>query len=191
MACLLITFLVLTTYSVRAEPPGYLTYAQIESELIKLASNNPLRTHLYSIGKTVEGRNIWVMSLANSHPETHVLLRPEVKFIGGIHGNELGPVDVLMRFIKELLMNPNNDTRITEILDSIRVHVLVQLNPDPSRFVLEDNCTSHLGNNNSNNYDLNLNFPDKFFCQRDPMQPETLAIIEWLESQRFIICEMI
>lgn len=170
-----------------AEPPGYQTYDQVVTQLKKHASDHPKRTYLYSIGKSVQGRDLWVMAIANSQPDTHVVLRPEVSFTGCTHGNELSISEVLMRFINELLNNPNNDVRITEILDTTRVHVLVRLNADTGSQVTSDNCTSIVGSNNTNNYDLNQNYPDRFFCQRDPIQPETLAVIEWLESQRFLL----
>ena len=32
-----------------------------------------------------------------------------------------------------------------------------------------------------------MNFPDKFFCQRDPLQPETLSVLGWLDSNRFLL----
>jgi hypothetical protein len=104
-----------------------------------------------------------------------------------MHGNELSIGEVLLRFINLLLINPDNDIRINDILDNTRVHILPWMSPDTSRLVTVDNCTSRFGNNNSNNYDLNLNFPDRWFCNQDPLQPETLAILEWLESERFFL----
>lgn len=170
-----------------AEPPGYLTYDQIVTQLKQHTEVHPNRTYLYSIGKTVKGRDIWVLALSNSQPDTHVLLRPEVKYVSNIHGQELATGELLMRFIDDLLNNPSNDSRINEILDTTRLHVLVHLDPDTSSLVLRDNCTSFTGNNNSNNYDINMNFPDRFFCQADPMQPETLAVLEWTDSMRFLL----
>lgn len=170
-----------------AEPPGYQTYEEQSAELVRLAREHPSRAHLHSIGRSVQGRELWVLSMASRRPEAPELLRPEVKFVGNVHGNELVIGEVLMRFITDLLTNPSKDARIDEILNTTRVHVLVRLNPDPGRLVLADNCTDRTYGNNSNNYDLNMNYPDRWFCQRDPMQPETLAMIEWLESQRFLL----
>lgn len=44
-----------------------------------------------------------------------------------------------------------------------------------------------VGRNNSNNYDLNRNFPDQFFNVADPLQPETLAVMAWLRSYPFVL----
>lgn len=79
---ILIVALSLMSRTIVSEPTGYRTYKDISTELAKIARENPLRTYLYSIGKSVEGRDLWVMAIANSHPDSHVLLRPEIKFIG-------------------------------------------------------------------------------------------------------------
>ena len=67
---------------VLAEPSGYRNYEQISAELVKFTQDYPTKTYLYSIGKSVENRNLWVLTIANSLPKEHVKLRPEIKFIG-------------------------------------------------------------------------------------------------------------
>lgn len=44
-----------------------------------------------------------------------------------------------------------------------------------------------MGRNNSNNYDLNRNFPDQFVHVTDPPQPETRAVMAWLKSYPFVL----
>lgn len=43
------------------------------------------------------------------------------------------------------------------------------------------------GRNNSNNYDLNRNFPDQFKIITDPRQPETIAVMNWVKSYPFVL----
>lgn len=43
------------------------------------------------------------------------------------------------------------------------------------------------GRNNSNNYDLNRNFPDQFKTITDPRQPETIAVMNWVKSYPFVL----
>lgn len=43
------------------------------------------------------------------------------------------------------------------------------------------------GRNNSNNFDLNRNFPDQFVTITEPRQPETIAVMNWLKSIPFVL----
>lgn len=43
------------------------------------------------------------------------------------------------------------------------------------------------GRNNSNNFDLNRNFPDQFVNITEPRQPETIAVMNWLKSVPFVL----
>ena len=45
------------------------------------------------------------------------------------------------------------------------------------------------GRTNSNNFDLNRNFPDQFLTtySNEHQEPETLAVMKWLESIPFVL----
>jgi len=53
---------------------------------------------LYKIGKSVQKRNIYVIELSDN-PGLHETLEPEVKWIGGIHGNEVRIINVGRHFV--------------------------------------------------------------------------------------------
>lgn len=81
------TFIILitvTTMSSRCDMAKYEyhNYVQLTKLLKNFAAKYPTKTHLYSIGKSVKGRNLWVMAIADSHPDKHEILRPEAKYIG-------------------------------------------------------------------------------------------------------------
>lgn len=120
--------LVLFSKHISSHKGAYTTYEELVSDLNELTTKHPNKTHLYSIGKSVEGRDLWVLAIANSEPSSHQLLRPEVKLIGNIHGNELPTGEILLDFIHLMLENPENDTRLDEILNTMRVHILVSMN---------------------------------------------------------------
>ena len=183
----LVISVILLASRTKCQSLSYLYFDELSARLSQISKEHPTKTFIYSIGKSVEQRDLWVMAIAKTKPESHVLLRPEIKFIGNIHGNELSTGEILLQFIQHLLTNPDNDTRVDEILDNNRVHFLVSMNPDGVEVALRESCSSKLGRNNSNNFDLNRNFPDKFFCNEAPQQPETLYVLEWMKSTRFLL----
>lgn len=177
--------LILIAFASLAE--SYKSYEEISSILSKYSVDYPNKAHLYSIGKSVEGRDLWVLAVANSRPKWHVPLRAEVKFIGNIHGNELLTGEILLNYARLLVENPDKDQNVEMILNSTRVHILVSMNPDGTKKASLDSCVSKVGRNNSNNLDLNRNFPDKFFCNEAELQPETRAVLNWFDSMRFLL----
>ncbi|XP_052212772.1 uncharacterized protein LOC127831769 [Dreissena polymorpha] len=52
---------------------------------------------LYSIGKSVQGDDLWVMAIGSSF--SNIDLRPHVKYIGNMHGNEAVSREVLLHLI--------------------------------------------------------------------------------------------
>lgn len=54
-------------------------------------------------------------------------------------------------------------------------------------FCFPGDVSGIFGRNNSNNYDLNRNFPDQFVQIADPLQPETIAVMNWLKTYPFVL----
>ncbi|KAL7986870.1 hypothetical protein Chor_005789 [Crotalus horridus] len=54
-------------------------------------------------------------------------------------------------------------------------------------FCFAGDVSGIFGRNNSNNYDLNRNFPDQFVQIADPLQPETIAVMNWLKTYPFVL----
>lgn len=141
---------------------------------------------LYDIGKSVQNRKLWVMEISDN-PGTHEPMEPEVKLVANIHGNEVIGKEVLLHFIRYLCHNYNVNRRVTELVNSTRIHILPSMNPDG----YEKAATSdgHIGGSkNANGIDLNRNFPDQFFPRTaGKIQPETKAIMEWTQDNPFVL----
>lgn len=60
-------------------------------ELKRVLRACPDITRLYTVGKSIQKRPILVIEFSNN-PGAHELLEPEMKWIGGIHGNEVKPM---------------------------------------------------------------------------------------------------
>lgn len=164
-----------TQSKLRSEYP---TPEAIEKELKMIAQKYPGITKLYSIGKSVKNRDLWVMKLSRNAKVDDT--RPEFKYIANMHGDEIVGREIMLRFIKDCAENYGTDPRLTNLLDKFQIHILVSMNPDGA-------ATATRGN--GNRYDLNRDFPD--FSTSDnqdtPLkrQPETKAVMKWQGEHNF------
>ncbi|CAF1039718.1 unnamed protein product, partial [Brachionus calyciflorus] len=168
------------------EKKWYHSYEEISNILKETARKNPDKTYLYSIGKSTGGKDLWVLALADSKPSEKVLLRPEAKYVANIHGNEVVGKEILLRLIDYFLTN-QTDPDVSFIMKNLRVHILPLMNPDGYGKSYMGDCNSVQGRYNNEGYDLNRNFPDLFENNTYPIQPETKAILNWLETNNFVL----
>ena len=111
-------------------------------------------SRLYSIGKSVSGRDLWVFEISDN-PGVHEPLRPEFKYIGNMHGNEAVGREMLLLLIKSLCESYGVDERITTLVNSTRIHIMPSMNPDGFENSHEKDRSSIMGRANDNNIDLN------------------------------------
>jgi hypothetical protein len=180
----------LTSLAVIASPFEfkYRNYDSLTHLLKWYNTTYPANAFLQSIGKSIQGRDIWVISIASQAPDSHMSLRPEVKYVGGFHGNEQAGKETLLAFIDYLLNNrTDRDPDVEFLLSHTRMHILPLMNPDGGELARPGDCLGNVGRNNSNNVDLNRNFPDLFSPVPGEMQPETQAVIQWFDQNSFML----
>nr|XP_020818855.1 carboxypeptidase D [Phascolarctos cinereus] len=161
-------------------------FPDMEIFLRRFANEYPNITRLYSLGKSVESRELYVMEISDN-PGVHEPGEPEFKYIGNMHGNEVVGRELLLNLIEFLCKNFGTDPEVTELVRNTRIHLMPSMNPDGYEKSLEGDSTGVVGRNNSNNFDLNRNFPDQFFQVTDPVQPETTAVMSWLKTYPFVL----
>lgn len=153
-----------------------------------LANKYPNITRLYSIGKSVQGRELYVLEIAQ-YPGEHRFGVPEFKYVANMHGNEVVGRELLLLLAKYLCENYKLDDRITKLIDTTRIHLLPSMNPDGYELSMEGDTSSLVGRKNNNEFDLNRNFPDQYGTNgyNRNLQPETEAIMKWIKSIPFIL----
>lgn len=139
-----------------------------------LANKYPNITRLYTIGKSVQGRELYVLEIARN-PGEHRFGIPEFKYVANMHGNEVVGRELLLLFAKYLLENYKMDDRITKLIDTTRIHLLPSMNPDGYELAVMGDKSSGVGRHNQNQVDLNRNFPDQYGTNEfnRNVQPET------------------
>ncbi|KAI4454464.1 protease m14 carboxypeptidase [Holotrichia oblita] len=163
-------------------------YKEMEQFLLDYNNTYVNITSLKSIGKSVQGRELYVMVLSNT-PEKHVPGKPEFKYLANMHGNEVVGRELLLLLIKYLCENYGTNERITKLLNTTRIHIMPSMNPDGYEMSKEGDSSSSQGRENAHNVDLNRNFPDQYGTNKynQNTEPETRAVMQWIQSEPFVL----
>ena len=101
-------------------------------------------TALYSIGQSVQGRELWVMVVSRS-PYEHMVGKPNVKYVANMHGNEAVGRELMLHFILHLVQNYETDYYVRWLLDNTRIHIMPSMNPDGFEVATEGTCQGGQG----------------------------------------------
>ena len=104
-------------------------YPELEAALKALAAGHPDLVTLASAGKTVEGRDMWVVTINN--PKTGKDRdKPAMYVEGNVHGNEVQAAEACLYTIWYLTENYGKIADITKLLDERAFYVFPTVNPD-------------------------------------------------------------
>jgi murein tripeptide amidase MpaA len=106
----------------------YHDYEQMTAFLQDMTARYPTKAALYRIGQTEGGRTLWAVALSSYAPNKHILLRPEVKYIANMHGNEVVGLEMLLYLTEYLLTS--NDNQAIQLMSQSRIWIMPSMNPD-------------------------------------------------------------
>lgn len=106
---------------------GYKKYNDVEKFLNNLVQKYPKLFSLEKIAMTKENRSLWVLKLNTPNQQN---AKKEIMITGATHGDELMPVEVLLKLIDELASNYEVNERITNLLDSKIIYFIPVVSPD-------------------------------------------------------------
>ena len=112
-----------------------------------------------------------------------------------MHGDETVGRQLIIYFAEYLLKNYGNETRVTDLVDTVEIYLMPSLNPDGFANSLEGSCTYNPGRRNGNGVDLNRDFPKRFNFpfnsdmaeMEEGRQPETIAMMRWIKNEPFVL----
>uniref|UniRef100_A0A0N5AL09 Peptidase_M14 domain-containing protein n=1 Tax=Syphacia muris TaxID=451379 RepID=A0A0N5AL09_9BILA len=146
----------------------------------------PHLTHLYSIGKSVQGRELPVITIAlnPSYEDPNV---PDFKYVANMHGNEVTGRELCLMLIQVLLENYGKNEYLTRLVNTTSIHIMPTMNPDGYEMATEGDVQGVKGRRNANMVDLNRDFPNRFYPLYKSPQPETLAVMNWTKKIPFVL----
>lgn len=113
----------------------FYTYAEITQFLQAAAEQYPQLASLSSTGKSLEGREIWVLTVTNqaTGPAAD---KPAMYIDGNIHAGEVTASHVALHTVAHLLNSYGECAEVTHLLDTRAVYILPRVNPDGAEVYL-------------------------------------------------------
>jgi murein tripeptide amidase MpaA len=112
-------------------------YAALTRLLKTLADEHPNLLRLQSIGKSHEGRDVWLMTATNfrSGPDVE---KPALWVDGNLHASEVAGSMAALYFINTLATRYGKDAELTTALDTRAFYIVPRVNPDGAEWALAD-----------------------------------------------------
>ena len=125
-------------------PAGYEdfhTYAEVAADVAATAAAHPDIVSAFSIGKSYRGREIWAVKISDN--VTVDENEPEVLYDGGTHADEHMGVEMTLRIMHWLVNGYRMDTRITNIVNSREIWIVLEVNPDGAEYDIAGGRFNH------------------------------------------------
>jgi carboxypeptidase D len=164
---------------IRGVASQYHTYDTLSDDLQAIAAAHTDIVRLTSIGRSVEGRELWMVKITDQ-PDVEEF-EPGILYIAAMHGDEVVGKELCFNLIQYLTDNYPSDPRVTQLVDETEIWILPSMNPDG---------TQSGQRWNANGVDLNRDFPDQFV---DPVnspvgrEPETGAVMSWGQAHNTVL----
>ena len=161
-------------------PYGYYTVAQLDEIADSLSVNFPDICTMHSIGIGSGFNVLYALKISDNSAEDEN--EPEILFDGGIHGDEVGGPENMIRFARDLCLQYNNDPYITDLVNNREIWIIYCLNP--------------FGRNNMTRYNqagIDINRDCGYMWNSEGnspaafSQPETKALRKILAENQFVI----
>ncbi len=114
----------------------YYPYAELTDILHELASAHPELIQLRSIGKSYEGRDLWLVT-ATRFATGPADEKPAVWVDANIHATELSPSSAALYLLHKLVTEDGTNADVTRALDTRTFYVLPRVNPDGAELALQ------------------------------------------------------
>ena len=115
----------------------YYRYDELTRILHAFAEEYPQLVRIESIGKSYEGRDIWLLTITNFATGA-AEEKPALWVDGNIHASEVSPSTACLYLIHRLTREYGSHEKITRCLDTRAFYVCPRVNPDGAEWALAD-----------------------------------------------------
>ncbi|HXH29587.1 MAG TPA: M14 family zinc carboxypeptidase [Bacteriovoracaceae bacterium] len=157
----------------------YPSHAEITKKLMAAQAKNPRIFKLFTIGKSIKGKELLVMKISDNVDADEV--EPEFKYISSMHGDEITGRELTVSLIEEIAENYGRDARITELVNNTELYIMPSMNPDGSELRQRGNAKG---------IDLNRNFPDMTRDRQSTIagrEIENQAVMKFQSTRQFAL----
>lgn len=186
-----------------AQDAIYHNFKETTDLLKQMAAANPDIASLFSIGRTVEGRDIWCLRINSSAKGEAASSKPGALYIGNHHAREHLSNEVPLLFAA-WLFDHKTDADIKKYISTLDIYIIPMLNPDGAEYDIKDgNYQYHRKNmsfnsDKSRGVDLNRNY-DSWWCESGAStypgsdtycgpkafsEPESQAVKRFIEARK-------
>ncbi len=164
-------------WDTRAE---YHSYQEIIDLADSLADNFPDICTKTIFGTSLGGRQLTALKISDNAATDEN--EAEVMFDGGIHGNEIGAAENVIRFARDLCVSYGTDPEITDLVDNREIWLYLMVNPD-----------GRVNNVRTNNAGVDLNRDWGYMWNGEGSssgafsQPESKALRACSYSNQFVV----
>lgn len=112
-------------------------YEDLTRLLSEYAAEYPNLIKVESIGKSHEGRDVWLVTATNSAsgPDSE---KPGLWVDGNLHASEVAGSTAALYFIQSLVSRYGKDKAVSECLDTRTFYIVPRVNPDGAEWALAD-----------------------------------------------------
>lgn len=167
----------------RTHYPSYDEYVNLMEEF---ASKYPNICVLQEFGKTTNGKKMLALKISDNPTVKEV--EPVMFYSSSIHGDEIIGYILMLRLIDTLLVNYNSNPQFQQLINNVEIWINPLANPDGTYF-LSDTSVIGAKRFNSNNIDLNRNFPniEDENWESKSREIETFKMMNFMDSIQLVL----
>ena len=147
---------------------GYHNYPEMVAEIQQAEADFPDIVHVFSIGKSYQGRDIWAAKISDNVAQDED--EPEVLIDALHHAREHLTTEQALATLRWLTQDYGTDDTVTRLVNTREIYLIFALNPDGMQYDLTGNPFRAWRKNRQPNpgpsvgTDLNRNYGYRFGC---------------------------